>query len=145
MYFCHMLIYNQLLQIQHFQEDKIDSTKQGPPTMIAIESENPAIRKYKLSLEFITIDLPTGSSFFDSIDYLIKSFFVFNLQFPLMLNEFYTFIVCKIYNIKQYDIPRFDGENDVSKPILSSRSMTLFDDILKIIEDDFHNPNFDIM
>lgn len=68
--------------------------------MVAQGPSKKVINKYFIKIEDSFLGLPESISFYEAFDYLIQSFYVFNMDFPRTLLVFYNFIMLNIYHIE---------------------------------------------
>lgn len=66
--------------------------------MRGLSKTDPAL--FSIYVESMEIALDEGISFYEAFDYLIKSFYIFNFDFPSQIELVYTFIINYIYEIQ---------------------------------------------
>uniref|UniRef100_T1H1G1 Uncharacterized protein n=1 Tax=Megaselia scalaris TaxID=36166 RepID=T1H1G1_MEGSC len=89
------------------------------PIIFAQGPSKKEIQKYSIIIKDLEIELPQNTSFIESFDYLIKTYYVLNINFPSILKVCFDFIMLNIYKIKtksKIDTKKPEIENRYSKP-----------------------------
>lgn len=69
------------------------------PVIVAQGSTKTDIHRYYIQIEGVLIDLPAETKFIEAVDYLTRSYYVFNIEFPKILSVFMNFVMIHIYDI----------------------------------------------
>ncbi|KAL5279104.1 hypothetical protein ACFFRR_003620 [Megaselia abdita] len=100
------------------EEDKKPEFKEHP-ILIAQGPRRSLILKYFLQIEDVLVELPVGTSFLKAFDYLMRSYYVFNVGFPKILSVFYNFIMMNVYDVhvkSKCDPKKSRIEDTLSRP-----------------------------
>lgn len=65
------------------------------------------------------MELPVGISFLQAFDYLMRSYYVFNVSFPKILLVFFNFIMMNVYDVhvkSKWDPKKQKIEDTLSRP-----------------------------
>lgn len=88
-------IYDSFLQMD---EDKKLEFKEHP-IIVAQGSSKKAVWKYFIQIGDNLLELPHQTKCIGAVDYLLRSYYVFNVEFPRILNVFFNFLMVNVYNI----------------------------------------------
>lgn len=99
---------------------------QAEPIVIATGSSKMAVTKFQIHFEYFTFDLASHFTMNQVIDMMFKVCYIFQVNFPKILLEFYTFLKLKVYCMP---LPK-----KVKKDTLTNRSMVIFPKLNKIIQ-----------
>lgn len=79
-------------------EDRKPEFKEHP-IIVAQGSSKKAIWKYFLQIEDVLLELPQQTKFIGAFDYLLRSYYVFNVEFPKTISVFLNFLMVNVYEI----------------------------------------------
>lgn len=99
-------------------DDKKPEFKEHP-VIVAQGYSKKEIWKYFIQIENALIELPEQTKFIEAVDILIRSYYVFNVDFPKNLSVFMNFIMMNVYDISiksKYNAKRCKIEELHSRP-----------------------------
>ncbi|KAL5278046.1 hypothetical protein ACFFRR_002970 [Megaselia abdita] len=79
-------------------EDKKPEFKEHP-IIVAQGSSKKAIWKYFIQIGDVLLELPHQTKCIRAVDYLLRCYYVFNIEFPKIISVFFNFIMVNIYDI----------------------------------------------
>ncbi|KAL5278039.1 hypothetical protein ACFFRR_002965 [Megaselia abdita] len=80
-------------------DDDVTPEFKDHPIIVARGNSKKDIQKYFIQMESTLIDLPEKTEFIQAFDYLVRSYYVFNVDFPKELSVFMNFIITNVYRL----------------------------------------------